>query len=62
MVVLRGKGRWRVGDEEKVLGPGEAVHIPANIEHAVEILEDLEIINCKDIIPGWSVKHARWEK
>jgi quercetin dioxygenase-like cupin family protein len=62
MVVLRGKGRWRVGKEKKVLGPGEAVLIPANIEHAVEILEDLEIINCKDIVRGWSVKNARWEK
>lgn len=36
--------------------------IPANIEHALEILEDLEIINCKDIVPGWSVYHAKWEK
>ncbi len=60
-VVIKGKARYRVGEGEKVLGPGEVVLIPANMEHAVEILEDLEVINAKDIVPGWSVKHARWE-
>ncbi len=60
--VLKGRAKYRVGGEEKVLGPGEAVLIPANTEHAVEILEDLEVINCKDVISGWSVYHARWEK
>jgi len=61
-VVLKGKAKYRVGVEEKVLGPGEAVLIPANTEHGVEILEDLEVINCKDVVAGWSVYHARWEK
>jgi quercetin dioxygenase-like cupin family protein len=60
--ILKGRARYRVAGEEKVLGPGEAVLIPANTEHAVEILEDLEVINCKDVVPGWSVYHARWEK
>lgn len=60
--VLKGKAKYRVGSEEKTIGPGEAVHIPANTEHAVEILEDLEVINCKNVVPGWSVYHARWEK
>jgi hypothetical protein len=36
--------------------------MPANIDHEIEILEDLEVINVKNIVPGWSVKHARWEK
>ncbi len=60
-VVMKGKARYRVGDEEKVLGPGEVVLIPANTKHDLEILEDLEVINFKDVVPGWSVKHARWE-
>ncbi len=60
-VILKGKAKYRVGDEEKVLGPGEAILIPANTEHGVEILEDLEVINCKDVVAGWSVYHARWE-
>ena len=62
MVVLKGKGKWRVGSEEKVLGPGDAVLMPANVEHEVQILEDLEIINCKNVVPGWSVCHARREE
>jgi len=61
-VILKGRVRYRVGGEEKILGPGEAVLIPANTEHDLEILEDMEIINCKDVVPGWSVYHARWEK
>ena len=34
----------------------------ANVEHAVEILEDYTTINCKDIVPGFSVYHGRWER
>jgi quercetin dioxygenase-like cupin family protein len=61
-VIMKGKAKYRVGKDEKVLGPGEAVLIPANTEHEVEILEDMEVINCKDVVSGWSVYHARWEK
>ena len=60
-VVVKGKARYRVGEEEKVIGPGEVVLVPANTEHEVKILEDLEVINAKNVVPGWSVKHARWE-
>ena len=60
--MLKGRAKYRVGGEEKVIGPGEAVLIPGNTEHAVEILEDLEVINCKDTVPGWSVYHAKWKK
>ena len=62
IVVVKGKAKFRVTGEEKVVVPGEVVHIPANTEHEVKILEDLEIINCKDVVQGWSVKHAKWEK
>ena len=60
--VVNGRQRIRIGNEEKIMGPGEIVLIPANTEHESEILEDLEIITCKDIVPDWSIKHARWEK
>jgi quercetin dioxygenase-like cupin family protein len=61
-IVMKGKARYRVGGEAKVIGPGEIALMPANIDHEIEILEDLEVINVKNIVPGWSVKHARWEK
>ena len=60
--ILKGKVKMRVGGEEKILGHGEAVLIQANTEHEAQILEDLEVINCKNVVPGWSVYHARWEK
>ena len=33
ITVVRGRIRSRVGGEERILGPGEAVHIPAGVEH-----------------------------
>lgn len=39
-VILSGRVRFRIGNEERVLGPGEAVQIPSGVEHEVEMLED----------------------
>ena len=51
ITVLKGRIRSRVGGEEKILGPGEAVHIPANAEHENwPIEEDVEFISCKDVV------------
>lgn len=61
-VILKGTVKSVVGDEERVLGPGEAVLIPPNVEHHLEILEDAEVLNCKDIVKGWNVHDAHWEK
>jgi quercetin dioxygenase-like cupin family protein len=60
-VPLKGKIRGLAG-ADVVSGPGEVVLIPALIQHWVSILEDYETINCKNIVPGWSVYNARWEK
>ncbi len=62
IVVMKGRGRWTIGEEEKVLGPGEAALIPADAEHSLQVLEDLQTINCKSVVPGWSVYNAKWEK
>jgi quercetin dioxygenase-like cupin family protein len=49
--VLSGKFRVRVGGEEHVLGPGDAVLIPPNTEHEASSVEsDVEIISCKNIV------------
>lgn len=62
LVVLKGRGKWTVGGEEKILGPGEVVYAPPNVEHGLQVLdEDLEVINIKTSVKGWSVKHAKWE-
>ncbi|MFH1489022.1 MAG: dimethylsulfonioproprionate lyase family protein [Pseudomonadota bacterium] len=63
MIVLKGRGLWNVGGEEKILGPGEVVFNPPNVEHSIKVLdEELEVINCKDVVADWSVKNAKWEK
>ena len=61
-VLIKGKAKYRVGTEEKVLGPGEAVLIPENTDHELQVIEDMELLNCKNVVSGWSVKHARWER
>ena len=51
ITVLKGRIRSRVGREEKVLGPGEAVYIPANVEHENWALDgEVEFISCKDVV------------
>lgn len=61
-VVLRGKARALIGEEQCLVTPGGGILFPPNAEHAAEILEDYTVLNCKDIVPGWSVYHAKWEK
>jgi len=60
-VPLKGKIRGLAG-AEVVSGPGEVILIPALIQHWASMIEDYETVNCKNIVPGWSVYNARWEK
>ncbi len=61
-VILTGRMKFRIGDEEGIAGPGEAVLAPPNIEHEIKALDgEVEFINCKDVVKGFSVKHAKWE-
>ncbi len=39
-VILRGRGRMRVGDEELVVGEGDLIHIPPGTLHGIENLAD----------------------
>lgn len=60
--VLSGRLWCRVGAEERVLGPGEVMHVLPMIEHQVIAGdEEVSVISCKDVVPGWSVRDARWE-
>ena len=36
--ILKGRARFRVGTEEKIIGPGEAVLVRSGVQHAAEIL------------------------
>jgi quercetin dioxygenase-like cupin family protein len=49
--VLAGRLRVRVGQEERILGPGDAVHVPPNVEHEAWTVDgEAEILSCKDIV------------
>jgi quercetin dioxygenase-like cupin family protein len=49
--VLSGKFRVRIGNEERILGPGEAALVPPNTEHqATAVDSEVEIISCKNIV------------
>jgi len=39
-IVLKGRMRFVIGSEDRVLGPGEVAHIPGNIPHSIESLEE----------------------
>ncbi|HEU5322875.1 MAG TPA: cupin domain-containing protein, partial [Methylomirabilota bacterium] len=49
--IQQGRARYRVGGEEKVVGPGDAVLIRPGTEHAVQVLEELEVIGFQDVGP-----------
>ncbi|NKB68630.1 MAG: cupin domain-containing protein [Candidatus Latescibacteria bacterium] len=38
-LVLQGRLKFRLGDEERVTGPGEAFIVPPNVVHRVEVVE-----------------------
>jgi quercetin dioxygenase-like cupin family protein len=39
-VIVEGRVRFRIGDEETEAGPGDVLHIPSGVEHEAEVLED----------------------
>jgi quercetin dioxygenase-like cupin family protein len=50
--VLQGRLRARVGGEERVVGVGEVVHVPPNIEHEIRALEDSMFLSSKNLVDG----------
>lgn len=53
ITILEGRLRIRVGTEERIVGPGEAVHIPPNVEHEAWTVDgEAEVLSCKNIVAG----------
>jgi quercetin dioxygenase-like cupin family protein len=50
--ILRGRARFRVGAEERVVGPNEAVLVRPGVPHSAEILDELEAVTFRDVAPG----------
>ena len=43
--ILSGKLEFSVGDQKKVMGPGEVLHIPSNLPHSVVALESAVVMD-----------------
>ena len=51
VAVLKGKLGYRVAGETRIIGPGEAVCIPANVEHDNWSLdEEVQFLSCKNLL------------
>jgi quercetin dioxygenase-like cupin family protein len=61
-VVLKGKAKVLIEEEEYVIEAGCGILYPVNRKHGAQIVEDYTLLNCKDIVSGWSVYDARWKK
>ena len=51
----------RIGDDEKLVGPGDVYMIPADTEHETETFEEREVIVCKNVVSKRSIKNAEWQ-
>ena len=62
LLILSGKCRLSLDGEPTIVGSGMAALIPPNIPHALEVLEDAEVVSCKGVIGGVGHKilERRW--
>ena len=51
-LVLKGVVRATMGDETRLLHPGQVMHVPPNVRHGITIVEDAEVISAKGIVGG----------
>jgi mannose-6-phosphate isomerase-like protein (cupin superfamily) len=42
--MLKGKLRMRIGDEERVICPGEVGYVPPNVDHSIESLDEYVLV------------------
>jgi len=52
LLVLTGRIRMEIGGESHELGPREVAHMPPNVPHSLEAIEDTEVVSAKGVIGG----------
>ena len=52
IIVLKGKCRMTIGGKAEIIGVGQAALIPPNVPHALDVLEDTDIVSAKGIVGG----------
>ncbi len=43
--MVSGRFEWQLGDEKRVLGPGDSVYIPSGVTHGVRALEAAVLVD-----------------
>jgi quercetin dioxygenase-like cupin family protein len=61
-VVLQGKAIAVIEGEEFTMEPGKGILFPATLTHGARILEDYTVLNCKNVVRGWSTYHASYQQ
>jgi quercetin dioxygenase-like cupin family protein len=52
IIILKGKCRMSIAGKSDIIGVGQAVLIPPNVPHALDVLEDTEIVSAKGVVGG----------
>jgi len=52
LFVLSGRVRMKIAGETYELGAREVAHMPPNVPHSLEAIEDTEVISAKGVIGG----------
>jgi quercetin dioxygenase-like cupin family protein len=52
ILILRGRCRLTLDGRATIIDRRQAALIPPNVAHALEVLEDAEIISCKGVVAG----------
>lgn len=55
-VIIKGKGRMRVGKEEQEVGEGDLIYIPPNAIHGIKNLLDEELTYLSASTPAFNIK------
>ncbi|HEX8940933.1 MAG TPA: cupin domain-containing protein [Candidatus Limnocylindrales bacterium] len=50
--VLRGRARFTVGDEERLVGPGELVLAPRGVRHVIRVPDDAPVLLLAAVAPN----------
>ena len=56
-VIIKGKGRMRVGDEEQEVVKGDLVYIPSNVTHGIKNLLDEKLTYLSASTPAFNIKN-----
>jgi quercetin dioxygenase-like cupin family protein len=52
VIVLQGRVRVRLGDEEQELGPRSGYLAPSGLSHGMTALTDVVLLSCKNLVDG----------